>query len=243
MYYRCHMQRSWSVLHFGIPHPPVQPWWNGSTHGGEGVSTVTGRPGTTSTGGTALQRALGQGPTRRRPTVLDAFAAARRRFAAGERIEMQNLADELGVNRVTLYRWVGSREQLITEVLWSATQKSFAAYREQIGDGPRAAPALTMFVRDVNDHGGMQQLLRDEPEFALTLLTSSSGEYERRYLALVRDLIAEDRAAGHVSDDVPLDDLAYAAVRITESYIHIRVITGEEPDADRAEAVLRALLR
>jgi AcrR family transcriptional regulator len=191
---------------------------------------------------TVLQRALHHG-TAHRPTVLDAFAVARRRFAAGERIEMQGVADELGVNRVTLYRWVGSRGQLITEVLWAATQKSFAAYRARIRTGPRAAAALTMFVRDVNRHQGMQRLLRDEPDVALTLLTSRSGDYQHRYLGLVRELIAEDRAAGLVSDEVPLEDLAYTAVRITESYIHTRVISGEEPDARRAEAVLRVLLR
>ena len=66
---------------------------------------------------------------------------------------------------------------------------------------------------------------------------------QHRYLGLVRDLIADDRAAGLMSDEVPLEDLAYTAVRITESYIHTRVITGEEPDARRAEAVLRVLLR
>jgi AcrR family transcriptional regulator len=192
--------------------------------------------------GTALQQALRHGAGRR-PGVLDAFAVARRRFAAGERIEMQGVAEELGVNRVTLYRWVGSREQLITEVLWEATQKSFAAYRARLGRGPRAASALTWFVRDVNQHGGMQQFLRDEPDLALTLLTSTSGDYQHRYLGLVRDLIADDRAAGLMSDEVPLEDLAYTAVRITESYIHTRVITGEEPDARRAEAVLRVLLR
>ena len=191
---------------------------------------------------TALQRALHDGEVKR-PTVLDAFAVARRRFAAGQRIEMQAVADELGINRVTLYRWVGSREQLITEVLWSATQRSFARYCDQLADGPRAAAALTMFVRDVNDHAGMQQLLRDEPDLALSLLTSTSGDYQHRYLGLVRELIAEDRDAGLISDEVPLDDLAYAAVGITESYIHTRVITGEQPDAGRAETVLRALLR
>lgn len=175
--------------------------------------------------------------------MLDAFDAARRRFAAGERIEMQALADDLGVNRVTLYRWVGSREQLITEVLWAATEKSFARYRaDRRGPAPAAA-ALTRFVADVNLHPGMQRLLASEPTFALTLLTSSSGDYQHRYLALVRDLIAEDREAGLMSTDVPAEDLAYAAVRITESYIHTRVITGEEPDAERAGAVLRALLR
>jgi AcrR family transcriptional regulator len=192
---------------------------------------------------TGLHRALSGDDPGRRPTVLDAFAVARCRFAAGERIDMQGLADELGINRVTLYRWVGSREQLITEVLWSATQQSFSAYREADVPGPRAAVALTAFVRDVNAHPGMRQLLRDEPDFALSLLTSTSGEYQQRYLQLIRELIEEDRQAGLVSTEIPLDDLAYTAVRITESYIHTRVITGEQPDARRAEVVLRVLLR
>jgi AcrR family transcriptional regulator len=192
---------------------------------------------------TGLHRALSGDDPGRRPTVLDAFAVARCRFAAGERIDMQGLADELGINRVTLYRWVGSREQLITEVLWSATQQSFSAYREADVPGPRAAVALTAFVRDVNAHPGMRQLLRDEPDFALSLLTSTSGEYQQRYLQLIRELIDTDRQAGLVSAEIPLDDLAYTAVRITESYIHTRVITGEQPDAGRAEVVLRVLLR
>jgi AcrR family transcriptional regulator len=192
---------------------------------------------------TPLHRALHGDEAARRPTVLDAFASAGRRFAAGERIDMRGLADELDINRVTLYRWVGSREQLITEVLWAATRKSFERYRAEHTGGPRAAAALTAFVRDVNDHPGMRQLLRDEPAFALNLLTSTSGEYQSRYLHLIRDLIAEDRAAGLVSSDVPLDDLARTAVRITESYIHTRVLIGEQPDARRAEVVLRVLLR
>jgi AcrR family transcriptional regulator len=156
---------------------------------------------------------------------------------------MQGLADELGINQVTLYRWVGSREQLITEVLWSATQRSFAAYLRTDTQGPRAAAALSAFVRDVNAHPGMGQLLGEEPDFALTLLTSTSGDYQHRYLRLIRDLIDADRAQGLVCTEIPLDDLAYTAVRITESYIHTRVITGEEPDARRADVVLRVLLR
>src|SRR5687768_8143034 len=49
---------------------------------------------------------------------------ARRRLAAGERLEMSSLAAELGVNRVTLYRWVGSRERLLVEVLWSMADRA-----------------------------------------------------------------------------------------------------------------------
>src|SRR3954468_17932201 len=44
---------------------------------------------------------------------------ARRRFLAPERLDMSALAQELGVNRVTLYRWVGSRDKLLAEVAWA----------------------------------------------------------------------------------------------------------------------------
>ena len=39
---------------------------------------------------------------------------------------MSALADELGVNRVTLYRWVGSREQLLVEIVWSLGSRTLA---------------------------------------------------------------------------------------------------------------------
>ena len=37
---------------------------------------------------------------------------------------MSALAEELGVNRVTLYRWVGSRNQLLVEVIWSLAERT-----------------------------------------------------------------------------------------------------------------------
>src|SRR5690242_2266002 len=64
---------------------------------------------------TPLERAL-RDP---RPTPVDALALARRRWLAGERLDMGALAKELGVSRATLYSWVGSRERLIGEVIWS----------------------------------------------------------------------------------------------------------------------------
>src|SRR5919199_991299 len=68
---------------------------------------------------TRLQRALAHPAAARRPTALDAFRRARRRFLAPERLDMSALADELGVNRVTLYRWFGSRDRFLVEVIWS----------------------------------------------------------------------------------------------------------------------------
>src|SRR4051812_10411968 len=86
---------------------------------------------------TPLRRQLAGEAVGRRPSALDAFLVARRRFVRGERVDMTALAAELGVNRVTLYRWVGSREQLLVEVVWSLARRTLddleAAHRRGKG--------------------------------------------------------------------------------------------------------------
>jgi AcrR family transcriptional regulator len=57
----------------------------------------------------------------------DALRLARRKFLAAQRIDMTSLAAELGVNRVTLYRWVGSRDALMVEVVWSLAAQTLAS--------------------------------------------------------------------------------------------------------------------
>ena len=44
-------------------------------------------------------------------------------------------------------------------------------------------------------------------------------------------------------NEVDLEEVAYVIVRLIESYTYLDLITGEEPDARRAEPVLRMLLR
>src|SRR5215813_9232978 len=68
---------------------------------------------------TALERAILEPAAAARPTPLDALRLARRRWLAGERLDMGALAEELGISRATLYTWVGSKDRLLGEVLWS----------------------------------------------------------------------------------------------------------------------------
>lgn len=194
---------------------------------------------------TPLQRQLRYGVPRGRPTALEAFAIARRTFLRGERIEMNALAAELGINRVTLYRWVGSREELLVEILWSLAEHTLENRLEGLDNatGTRVAGLLAGFVDDVLSNAGMRRFLRDESDLAMRLLTLASGGFQSRLVGLVRRLLAEDVDTGRFATPVPLDDLAFTAVRIVESYVHLHAITGEDPDADRAGRVLHALLR
>lgn len=54
-----------------------------------------------------------------KPTPLDAFKRARRMWLKGEKISLAALADDLHIGRATLFRWVGNRDLLIGEILWS----------------------------------------------------------------------------------------------------------------------------
>jgi AcrR family transcriptional regulator len=198
---------------------------------------------------TPLQRQLA-GTAAARPTTLDAFRLARRTFLAGDRVDMQALARALGVDRATLYRWAGSREKLLAEILWSLIdptiarlRKAHAAGGELTGNGQSPAAAIiTATARAVIGNTGMQAFVDREGDLALRLLTTKASDFETRLTALVGDLLAAEAAAGRLRATVPLDDLPYVLVRIMESYIYLPLITGELPDADRAARVINALL-
>ena len=213
--------------------------------------------------GTPLQRQLA-GTAPARPAALDAFRLARRTFADGARVDMQALARTLNVDRATVYRWVGSREQLLAEILWSLIEPTIVNLRkahcrarqpgtpdqspgapDQSPGAPGQSPAaavITDAVRAVIANYGMQRFLDREGDLALRLLTTKASDFEARLVALIADLVREETSAGRLTAAVPLDDLPYVLVRIMESYIYLGLITGEHPDPDRAARVINALL-
>jgi AcrR family transcriptional regulator len=198
---------------------------------------------------TPLRRQLA-GSATGRPTALDAFRQARRTFCAGERVDMQALARTLDIDRATLYRWVGSREQLLTEILWSLISRTIEKLRATESNGSAQAdsgqsPAtavITGTVRGVIANTGMQRFLEREGELALRLLTTKATDFEARLIALIGQLVNEEIAAGRLNAAVPAGDLPYVLVRIMESYIYLGLITGATPDPDGAARVINALL-
>ena len=179
-----------------------------------------------------------------RPGLDDALRLGRRRFLAGERLDMSSLADELGVNRVTLHRWIRSRDKLLVEVVWSLTERTLAiAERDANGRGPEwVTQVLTDFMDMVITNSGMQRWLADEGEHAMRLLTRHETEFQPRLIAAVEEILCRDGDAGHPEAPVDLHELAFVIVRVIESYIYLDLITGEQPVASRAEPILRRLL-
>ena len=174
-----------------------------------------------------------------------ALRVARRRFLAPERIDMSALAEELGVNRVTLYRWIGSRDKLLVEVVWALAEQAlgFAKSQTNAQGAERIVETVTRFLRLVIDNAGMQRWLSEEGEHAMRLLTRHDGGFQPRLIQAVEDLLEEEADAGRLALPVELHELAYVIVRVIESYTYLDLITGEAPDAGRAEPILRMLLR
>jgi AcrR family transcriptional regulator len=73
----------------------------------------------------------------------DVLALAMRRYLHGRRVDVQAIAGELGLGRTTIYRWFGSRDELIGEVLVCAAEPLLEHARagaRGAGDGAPVAP-------------------------------------------------------------------------------------------------------
>jgi len=156
-------------------------------------------------------------------------------------VDMSAMAAELDVNRVTLYRWIGSRETLLVEIVWSLAERTLADVSAEIGGrGPeRVVAVVTRFVELVIANPGMQRWLAEEGELAMRLLTRSDRGFQPRLIDWVDGLLQREQ----VQLEADRRELAYVLVRVIESYIYLDLILGERPDARRAEPILRLLLR
>jgi AcrR family transcriptional regulator len=180
----------------------------------------------------------------RKPDALDAFRVARRWFVAGRRIEMQELAAELGVNRATLFRWVGGRDDLLGEILWSLAEPALAAaIGASEGNGTqRITAAMVRFATMVDQADFLREFLRREPERALRILTTRAGTVQARLVGAIDTLLNDEVSQGNLRSPLPLRDLAYLIVRIVESFLYAEFITGEEANIAMVELAVGALL-
>jgi len=196
---------------------------------------------------TKLQSALADFDGSEDSGPIRALRLGLRNFLDQERIDMSAMARELDINRATLYRWVGSRDQFLVEMIWHMTITSLDRLdREAETTGPdRIIDVTIAFSEQVIANPGMSHWLATEGESAMALLTRSGAGYQPRLLGWVEKSIDRQVEAGNMSlpDGVESWELAYVIERVMGGYIYLDLITGERPDARRAEPLLRMLLR
>lgn len=186
-------------------------------------------------------------PPREAPpaTAADLLALARQRFVRGDPIDIPGLADELGVSRATAYRWAGNNEQLIGEIIASLVDDTFTrVLTEARGKGAtRVLDVSARGMRYIAGFAALRRFLESDPEKGLRVIASKDGPVQRRTIANQQALLDEEVRKGTLRLPVDSHTMAYAIVRIVESFLYADLIAGEEPDLKKANEILRLLLR
>jgi hypothetical protein len=77
----------------------------------------------------------------------------------------------------------------------------------------------------------------------MRLLTRHQAGYQPRLVARLEELLAEEVDGGRLDLPADVHEVAYVLEQLVESYVYLLPIAGEQPDARRAEPILRMLLR
>ena len=165
----------------------------------------------------------------------------------GRRLDMQGLADELGVSRATLFRHAGAREELLSKALWLLTQRMLAvAAQRWEAERPEGELHTTGTGRNINEmvasSPGLRRLLDDEPALAMRVLTDPRGRVQAGIVAFVAELLRRDMVEFGFVPAIDPEALAFALVRLGESFVYADVLAARQPDVTTANRLQQALV-
>jgi AcrR family transcriptional regulator len=189
----------------------------------------------------ASTRRRGRPAAATRQQVLD---AATDRYLRGQRVDVQAIAAELGLGRTTIYRWFGSREELIGDVLVRVTEPLLAEARKR-ARGRGAARLLEVFDRFNHmlvEAPALRSFVEGERGAAVRIITSGAGNVQPRNVAMITRVIAEEVEAGRYDPPVEPSTLGYAVVRLAEAFIFNESADAMVDSVDRLREVEAALL-
>jgi len=177
-------------------------------------------------------------------TPLEVFKLARRRWLDGKKISFGQLAQEIGVSRGTLYRWVGKKDLLMDEIFWSLTGPAFErAVRETPGQGiDHIVNVHRHFMVAILSFAPMQQFIKDDPSYAFRILTNFSSGVSQRIVKLAAEHMREQERQGHIRLHSPAEKLAEIFILANQGILYSDVISGRSPAIDKACAIIRLLL-
>jgi hypothetical protein len=176
---------------------------------------------------------------RSRDRSAGVVAVAARWVFEGRRLDMQGLADELGVSRVTLFRRIGSREELLSRALRLLTERTLEAavarWEAERPPGELHTPGTGRYINViVSQATGLRRLLDDEPALALRVLTDPRGRVQTVMVAFIEELLHRDIEEFGLVILIDPGALAYALVRLGESFLYADVLAARKPDVETA---------
>jgi AcrR family transcriptional regulator len=177
-------------------------------------------------------------------TRQDVLDVVMHRYLRGRRVDVQAISAELGVGRTTIYRWFGSRDDLIGEVIVRAAEPVLAQARsEATGAGaPALLDTFDRFNRTIASSEALRSFVERERDAALRVITSSAGPVQPRIVGMITDVIAAEVSAGAYAPQLEPATLAYAMVRLAEAFLYNDAGSGMRGDVERLREVEAAML-
>ncbi len=185
----------------------------------------------------------GTGPPPDVPAQI--FRAAAGAYLAGQRLDMQSLARQLGVGRATLYRRAGNREQILDAVIWWRARRLLAWQLDrtwQLAGAARISAVVGGVLRSIERDRPLRAFLDGDPDTALRILTGGRSQAADGVTRALERLIDRERSQGAFEPDLDTAALAYAIMRISEAFLYADVLAGACLDVGRAITVVDALL-
>jgi AcrR family transcriptional regulator len=173
------------------------------------------------------------------------FAAAADAYLAGQRLDMQSLARQLGVGRATLYRRVGNREALLDSVIWWRARRMLVdqlAATAHLAGAARIAAVIGGVLHTLDQDGPLRAFLELDQDAAMRILTGVRSQSAGGVARALERLIDLERSRGTFQADLESATLAYAIMRICEGFLYADVLADRATDISRAVTLIEALL-
>ena len=152
---------------------------------------------------------------------------------------------ELGISRATAYRWAGSAEELVGQVLASLVDDTFRQILQRTTStgSERVLEVLEQGMRYAYRFQPLRQFLTRDAQTGLKIVASRHGPVQQRTIANLQQLLEDEVAAGHMHLPVDAGVMAYALTRIVESFLYADLISGAATDLASASKILKLMLR
>ena len=164
-------------------------------------------------------------------------------YLRGRRIDFSALATELGVGRTTVHRWFGTRDDLIADILGATAVGLLddVASRTE-GEGPEALLAtFDRFNRELTEVPPLLVFLESERE-AVSHITRGDRGPQPMLVEAISGLIQVEVDAGRFEPPVDTDTLAYAIVKLAQSFLYADSASGLRGDMERLRRIEAVLL-
>ena len=162
-------------------------------------------------------------------------------FLREQRVDMGALATQLSVSRATLYRWVGTREELLDHVLDGLTAGFVvAAQTDSRGsDDELIVDFVRRLMLSTFEFPPARTFVAREPELALKLLLGQRGAVHRRLTEGLAAVVLDHYSP---QDAAAIKPLFGVLVQICTALQWSTFAVGDEPPIDDALAIIRLVL-